>query len=353
MRIMIFLTILHSITFVSGSQTELTPSKSHLVVSQGVGWNRNDAIQKAMIAALDQHIEHESRAENKALVSSKTRKVARGLVSSMQILKEEAISGGLYKVTIEAEIRASILNKDGHRILIQKELNRPSVKLNLVELKVSAPGLNPDLFREHLASSLNQSMLQRWFDVKPRVDEVDFTIALKGLVRLGEKVHSCGTFSDPWECKKVSFDFFLEVYDHGQRSLVWSRSLNFQDQEFPDCESQMEPIELLTKQVKPLAKEFFDNWLKRELDELHNLNEIEVLVDTNDFGSLIKLKKLMEDFYGVLGVRTRYGKEKRLEVESLVDGALLCELMYKDLSALGARVAYAGRNRIGIQWNEI
>jgi len=83
------------------------------------------------------------------------------------------------------------------------------------------------------------------------------------------------------------------------------------------------------------------------------LNEIEVLVDTNDFGSLIKLKKLMEDFYGVLGVRTRYGKEKRLEVESLVDGALLCELMYKDLSALGARVAYAGRNRIGIQWNEI
>ncbi|PCJ15299.1 MAG: hypothetical protein COB02_18140 [Candidatus Cloacimonadota bacterium] len=321
-----------------------------VIKSTGVGMTRDLAIQNAIRNGLDTYIDHVSQRENTVLKYSRTNKVVNGTVSDLKVLSENKRADGSIEVEISAKRASFGLDYKGERILIQRRLLRPKVKLVTKDLIFLGEGYDKEMAKNQFVSQLEEELQNAYYEFKPQDhpdSDVDYLFIIEGKFKAYANQNKCGAGPNQYSCMSITMDAYAKMKEVSLGEIKRKKSITMEEMSYPLKDFIAHPSQRIVEKVKPEAQKFFSELLEKEVVWLNNPNRIQVFTNSTDFGLGKELERQFRDFYGVTDVKIKLdGQSLWIELFTLVDASTIASSLYEKLSAQHVKITGVSRRSI-------
>ncbi|MCO4780808.1 MAG: hypothetical protein KC646_00685 [Candidatus Cloacimonetes bacterium] len=328
-------------------QLPKTPKASkRVVISSGIGVSLYQAKQAAIRNCLNSNIKQVSKSKNKELLYSRVNKVARGVVSHVNIIRDFQRPDGLYFVELEATIGQSAKSTKDEKYFSQQRLKHPSIYLDTKALHFYGDHYDKVMMKNRIVFQLEKALQDSYFELKTKEDS-DYTLQVDG--HFNAFLSECDQQTRALECMSVAMNVYPSMIQKNSSKLLHKSEIAFEKSNISTQLFKSKPSELFIKFIHGKTYDFVDDFVSTQLFKLNNASQIEIKSSIADFALADQLHKLVKDFYGIEEATIKMNPYAELHISSLVDSSFLAQSLHSKLNKLQVKVSSVTRNQIVLE----
>lgn len=328
----------------------VTPDKTYtkrkVVISTGVGVSLYQAKQTAIRNCLNTNIKHQARSKNKQLTYSTVNKVARGVVSHVNIIEDYIRQDGLHFVKLEATLSEALTADQDEKYFSQQRLRHPSIYLDTSSLKLYGDHYDKTMMKNRIIFQLEKALQDSYFELKTSPDS-DYILKIDG--HFNAFLNECDSSMKTLECMNIAMNVYPTMIQKNSSSQLYKSEIALEKSNIVLQLFQNKPTELFIDFIQAKTQKFVDEFVSTQLFKMNNASQIEIRSSIADFALADQLHKLLQNFYGVEQATIKMDPYAGLQLSTLVDSSFLAQSLHAKLNKLNVKITSVTRNQIFLE----